>query len=120
MPVYNVIFEARKSGSIGAFSRIMTAVFSESKGMATVDAFDKLHAEGYETLGCLEVLSENEVDRLAEIERGQAALIKYKAENACGCKRGEMRDNCPACEGTGVKINFAAIRSVAIAKAEGK
>lgn len=28
----------------------------------------------------------------------------------CACKRGIERDNCPACEGTGWRIDFAAIR----------
>ena len=28
----------------------------------------------------------------------------------CGCKRGVQRDNCPSCEGTGMMIDFAAIR----------
>lgn len=30
---------------------------------------------------------------------------------ACACKRGIERDNCPACEGTGRRIDFAAIRA---------
>lgn len=30
---------------------------------------------------------------------------------ACGCKRGVERDNCPACEGTGRAIDFAAIHA---------
>ena len=29
----------------------------------------------------------------------------------CSCKRGIERDNCPACEGTGQRIDFAAIRA---------
>lgn len=28
----------------------------------------------------------------------------------CSCRRGIERDNCPACEGTGQRIDFAAIR----------
>jgi|GEM_PF-3965132 len=27
----------------------------------------------------------------------------------CSCKRGMQRDNCPACEGSGLVIDFAAI-----------
>lgn len=33
-----------------------------------------------------------------------------KTGERCGCKRGQERDNCPACEGTGERINFKAIR----------
>ena len=29
----------------------------------------------------------------------------------CTCKRGVQRDNCPECEGTGWRIDFAAIRA---------
>lgn len=31
--------------------------------------------------------------------------------NACGCKRGVQRDNCPNCEGTGKEIDFRAIHA---------
>lgn len=34
-----------------------------------------------------------------------------KTGQPCGCKRGIERDNCPACEGTGRRIDFAAIRA---------
>jgi hypothetical protein len=34
-----------------------------------------------------------------------------KTGEPCGCKRGVQRDNCPACEGTGWRIDFAAIRA---------
>lgn len=33
----------------------------------------------------------------------------------CSCKRGQQRDNCPACEGTGYAIDFAAIRAQRVA-----
>ena len=29
----------------------------------------------------------------------------------CSCKPGVMRDNCPSCEGTGMSVDFAAIRN---------
>ncbi len=29
---------------------------------------------------------------------------------ACSCRKGTQRDNCPACEGTGVMIDFNALR----------
>ena len=38
----------------------------------------------------------------------------------CGCKRGVQRDNCPACEGTGWVIDFAAIRAAVRESREGK
>ena len=33
-----------------------------------------------------------------------------KTGQACGCRPGMQRDNCPQCEGTGHRIDFAAIR----------
>lgn len=33
----------------------------------------------------------------------------------CGCKRGQSRDNCPACEGTGWMIDFARVRALLLA-----
>ena len=32
----------------------------------------------------------------------------------CGCRPGIQRDNCPACEGTGQLVDFAAIRQGAV------
>ena len=34
-----------------------------------------------------------------------------KTGQPCGCRRGVERDNCPACEGTGWRIDFAKIRA---------
>ena len=34
-----------------------------------------------------------------------------KTGAACSCKPGQQRDNCPQCEGTGQRIDFAAIRA---------
>jgi len=34
-----------------------------------------------------------------------------KTGSACGCRRGQQRDNCPRCEGTGMVIDFGAIRA---------
>lgn len=34
-----------------------------------------------------------------------------KTGQPCSCKRGVQRDNCPECEGTGQRIDFAAIRA---------
>lgn len=33
-----------------------------------------------------------------------------KTGATCHCKRGQHRDNCPDCEGTGMRIDFRAIR----------
>ena len=33
-----------------------------------------------------------------------------KTGQPCGCRKGQERDNCPACEGTGQRIDFKAIR----------
>jgi hypothetical protein len=35
-----------------------------------------------------------------------------KTGQPCRCKPGKHRDNCPDCEGTGQRIDFAAIRAV--------
>lgn len=34
-----------------------------------------------------------------------------KTGMSCTCRPGQERDNCPLCEGTGQRINFAAIRA---------
>lgn len=34
-----------------------------------------------------------------------------KTGQKCGCKPGQQRDNCPTCEGTGMVVDFAAIRA---------
>lgn len=34
-----------------------------------------------------------------------------KTGQPCHCKRGQARDNCPDCEGTGQRIDFAKIRA---------
>ncbi len=36
----------------------------------------------------------------------------------CGCSKGIYRDNCPVCEGTGWRIDFAAIRAASGAQAQ--
>jgi hypothetical protein len=33
-----------------------------------------------------------------------------KTGEPCGCRRGQERDNCPQCEGTGQRIDFKRIR----------
>lgn len=37
-------------------------------------------------------------------------MYQPKTEQPCGCKKGMQRDNCSACEGTGLRIDFAKIR----------
>jgi hypothetical protein len=37
-------------------------------------------------------------------------MYQPKTGERCHCKRGVARDNCPDCEGTGMRINFKAIR----------
>lgn len=40
-----------------------------------------------------------------------SAAYQPKTGARCSCKRGVTRDNCPACEGTGMMIDFVAIRA---------
>lgn len=42
---------------------------------------------------------------------GEVKKAKPKTLGPCSCKRGQERDNCAACEGTGKRIDFAAIRN---------
>jgi hypothetical protein len=37
-------------------------------------------------------------------------MYQPKTGNKCGCKRGIERDNCPACGGMGLQIDFKAVR----------
>lgn len=39
------------------------------------------------------------------------ATYQPKTGVPCHCRRGQQRDNCPDCEGTGQRIDFAAIRN---------
>ena len=56
-------------------------------------------------------------DGLPPVERMPAGTtytpVNYqpKTGQPCNCRPGQMRDNCPACEGTGQRIDFAAIRN---------
>ena len=38
-------------------------------------------------------------------------MYQPKTGVKCSCKRGVQRDNCPNCEGTGMVIDFRAIRA---------
>ena len=38
------------------------------------------------------------------------SVYQPKTGEPCHCKRGQQRDNCPDCEGTGMRIDFKAIR----------
>ena len=49
------------------------------------------------------------------VQRGEGQPIvgipyQPKTGAVCGCKPGMMRDNCPNCEGTGMVVDFRAIR----------
>lgn len=61
---------------------------------------------------------EGEAERLADSLLGKVNKLlgnvhdyQPKTGAKCSCKRGQQRDNCPACEGTGFCIDFRAIRS---------
>lgn len=51
-----------------------------------------------------------------KVKKASVSSIHHASANApktgepCGCRRGQERDNCPACEGTGARIDYAAIR----------
>jgi hypothetical protein len=42
---------------------------------------------------------------------GNVREYQPKKGGKCSCRPGQQRDNCPACEGTGMLIDFAAIRN---------
>jgi hypothetical protein len=43
-------------------------------------------------------------------------MYQPKTGTPCTCKRGVMRDNCSACEGTGWVVDFRAIRALPVGK----
>lgn len=56
------------------------------------------------------------VDELAALDYTDFVKIKGekyqpKTGEACSCRPGQERDNCPQCEGTGMRIDFKAIRA---------
>jgi hypothetical protein len=56
----------------------------------------------------------NQLNRAGEIppikSEGKKMEYQPKTGEKCNCKKGVQRDNCPNCEGTGWRIDFAAIR----------
>jgi hypothetical protein len=44
-----------------------------------------------------------------EVNKEHEDKYQPKTGVKCGCRRGIERDNCPACEGTGQRIDFALI-----------
>ena len=54
------------------------------------------------------------------MDKGTPRPYQPKTGERCNCKPGIQRDNCPACEGTGSRIDFAAIRARAAAHNKGK
>ena len=49
-----------------------------------------------------------------------SAAWQPKTGQPCGCRKGVERDNCPACEGTGWRIDFQAIRAKRLAAQDPK
>jgi len=49
---------------------------------------------------------------LAKVNKLLGNEQQTKIGAPCSCKRGQQRDNCPACEGTGRMIDFKALRAV--------
>ena len=47
-------------------------------------------------------------------------MYQPKTGQKCGCKRGQQRDNCPTCEGTGWVIDFRAIHAARRAREAAK
>lgn len=49
---------------------------------------------------------------MPELQEGEPmSAYQPKTGVPCSCRRGQQRDNCPTCEGTGMVIDFAAIRA---------
>lgn len=59
--------------------------------------------------------SEEEIEaaKAAVLSKVRRLLVEYQPKTGakCSCQRGVQRDNCPACEGTGMVIDFRAIRA---------
>ncbi len=56
--------------------------------------------------GIAEVIAEGVVGKSINTPKSFTPIL-----GACSCRPGVERDNCPACEGTGQRIDFAAIRA---------
>ncbi len=51
------------------------------------------------------------VKRVKRLLASRGVGYQPKTGQRCHCKPGQHRDNCPDCEGTGWRIDFAAIRA---------
>lgn len=57
------------------------------------------------------VVSHNRTMNTTPPTKPKRVPYQPKTGQRCSCKPGIYRDNCPACEGTGWVIDFAAIRA---------
>ncbi len=57
-------------------------------------------------------------DELAELLKAPTAPAVTPTLGPCSCRKGQARDNCPECEGTGRRIDFVAFRARPLASPE--
>lgn len=114
--------KAKQLEQIEAHGRNLLAIFPNATERDPVKLCKKLRRlEGEGAAVALRLCNgpeyaEGEADTLTDdilrrVNRllGQGSAPIYTGA-ACGCRRGQERDNCPQCEGSGKAIDFAAIR----------
>ena len=79
----------------------------------SAEKIDELVKDAYRVVA-ERVCKENGIPTVSHSERTLPVITEKRASptlGPCSCRRGIERDNCPQCEGTGQRIDFAAIRN---------
>lgn len=99
-------FISSEQGPSG-FRRYTVRRFDERANIETIGDFQG-HATIQQARAALKIEA-RKAGHLADLKTKAPAPYQPKTGHACGCRPGIQRDNCPQCEGTGQRIDFAAI-----------
>lgn len=98
-------FTVPPTHDVGSYSGTCSTSYGETRAQSAL--WDYNSARAHDGLPPLSRMPAGTVYRAIK----PATPHQPKTGAPCSCKRGVHRDNCPVCEGTGWRIDFAAIRA---------